>query len=140
MRCCTSRLPFEKLVEEFAPDRTLAHSPLIQVQFLYGSLTPPNLDLPGITSRCRALLTGTAKLDLTVYADCLDGQTTTLTLEYSTDLFDPPWADRFLRCMAHLLEHAADAPGTPVADLPMLSATGARRTDHRAQPPGAPRR
>ena len=56
-------VPFEKLVEEFAPDRTLAHWPLIQVQFFYGSLTPPDLDLPGITSRGRELLTGTAKID-----------------------------------------------------------------------------
>jgi amino acid adenylation domain-containing protein len=115
------QLPFGKLVEELAPDRTLAHSPLIQVQFLYGSLTPPVLDLPGITSRSRALLTGTAKLDLTMYVDTPDGQATTLVLEYSTDLFDPAWAGQFLRCMAHLLEHAADAPGTPVADLPLLS-------------------
>jgi amino acid adenylation domain-containing protein len=116
------QLPFEKLVEELAPDRTLSHAPLIQVQFLHGSLTPPELDLPGITSRSRALLTKTAKLDLTMYVDILDGENTTLTLEYSTDLFDPPWADRFLRGMAHLLEHVADAPGTRVADLPMLSA------------------
>jgi len=116
------QLPFEKLVEEMAPDRTLAYAPLAQVQFVYGSLTPPELDLPGITSHSRAELTGTSKLDLTMYADMLDGETTTLRLEYSTDLFDPPWADRFLHCMAHLLEHAADAPGTLVADLPMLSA------------------
>jgi amino acid adenylation domain-containing protein len=117
------QVPFEKLVEEFAPDRTLAHWPLIQVQFFYGSLTPPNLDLPGITSRGRELLTATAKMDVTVYADSLDGQTTTLAMEYCTDQFDPPWADRFLRCMATLLGHAADAPGTAVADLPMLSDT-----------------
>jgi amino acid adenylation domain-containing protein len=116
-------LPFEKLVDELAPDRTLAHSALMQVQFVHGSLTPPVLDLAGITSRCRPLLTGTAKLDLTMYADTLDGQATRLALEYSTDLFGPAWADRFLRCMAHLLEQAADAPGTPVADLPMLPAT-----------------
>ncbi len=115
-------LPFEKLVEEFAPDRTLAYSPLIQVQFVYGSLTPPAPDLPGITSRSEALLTGTAKLDLTMYVDIPAGQDTTFVLEYSTDLFDPPWADRFLRCMARLLEHAADDPDTAVADLPMLSA------------------
>ena len=78
------QVPFEKLVEEFAPDRTLGHWPLIQVQFVYGSLTPPDLDLPGVTARGRELLTGTAKLDLTVYADPLDGQTTTLVMEYST--------------------------------------------------------
>jgi amino acid adenylation domain-containing protein len=117
------QVPFEKLVEEFAPDRTLSHWPLIQVQFVYGSLTPPELDLPGITSHSRALLTGTAKLDVTVYADSRDGQTTKLAMEYSTDQVDPPWAERFLRCMATLLEHAADAAGTAVTDLPVLSAT-----------------
>jgi len=117
------QVPFEMVVEEFAPDRTLAHGPLIQVQFFYGSLTPPNLDFPGLTSRGRELLTGTAKLDLTMYVDTPEGQATTLTLEYSTDLFDPAWAERFLRCMAHLLEHAANAPGTLVADLPLLSDT-----------------
>jgi amino acid adenylation domain-containing protein len=113
------QLPFEKLVEVFAPDRTLAYTPLIQVQFVYGSLTPPALDLPGITTRARVLVTSTAKLDLNMYADA--GDITALSLEYSTDLFDPPWANRFLRCMATLLEHAADAPGTRVADLPMLT-------------------
>jgi acyl carrier protein len=116
------QLPFEKLVEDFAPDRTLAHAPLIQVQFGYGSLTPPTLDLPGVTTCSQALFTSTAKLDLTLYADAQegqDGQATRLSMEYSTDLFDAAWADRFLGCMKTLLEHAAAAPGTPVADLPM---------------------
>jgi non-ribosomal peptide synthetase component F len=114
-------LPLAKLVEDLAPARTLKQVPLSQVQFLYGSLNPPSLDLPGVTSRGRALCTATAKLDLTMYVDTWADQTTTLTLEYSTDLFDPPWAERFARCMAQLLEHAAQAPDTAVADLPMLS-------------------
>jgi hypothetical protein len=120
-----AQLPFEKLVEELAPDRTLAHPPLIQVQFGYGSLTPPELDLPGITVRPRVLFTSTAKLDLAVHADAqegLDRQATRLSMEYSTDLFDAVWADRFLGCLVTLLKHAAEAPGTPVADLPMPSA------------------
>ena len=119
------QLPFEKLVAELAPDRALAHAPLVQAQFDYGSLTPPTLDLPGITTRWLAPLTCTAKLDLTVYADvheARDAQVTRLSMEYSTDLFDAAWAERFLGCMATLLEHAADAPGTAVADLPMLMA------------------
>ena len=117
------QVPFEKLVEQFAPDRTLGHWPLIQVQFVSGPLTPPTLDLPGITARCWELPTGTAKLDISVSAAPREGQTTQLAMEYCTDQFDPSWADRFLRCMAHLLGHGANAPGTPVADLPMLSAT-----------------
>ena len=115
-------LPFEKIVDELAVDRTLSHSPLVQAQFAYGSLTPPALDFPGVTARTEALLTGTAKIELLMYADRQEDQSTTLRLEYTTDAFSQPWADRFVTCMAHLLEHAADAPGTPVADLPMLSA------------------
>jgi amino acid adenylation domain-containing protein len=115
-------LPFEKLIEDLALDRTLAHAPLTQVQFLDGSLLPPPLDLPGVISSGQVLPTGTAKLDLTMSVETWDDQATTLTLGYSTDLFGPAWADRFLRCMAHLLEHAADAPSIAVADLPMLPA------------------
>ncbi|HEY0167497.1 MAG TPA: amino acid adenylation domain-containing protein [Jatrophihabitans sp.] len=120
-------LPFEKLVDEFAPERSLAHAPLTQVLFGYQSLTPPTLNLPGVKAGFSwALLTGTAKLDLTLYADTSDGQGTTLALEYNTDLFDAPWADRFLGCLALVLEHAAATPQTPVTDLPMLSAEQAR--------------
>src|ERR1022692_4140712 len=115
-------LPFEKLVDEFAPERTLAHAPLMQVKFVYGSLTPPALHFPGITANGQAMLTWTAKLDLSMYVDAAEGQPAGFALEYSTDLFDHAWAVRFLGCMAHLLEHAAEDPGTPVADLPMLSA------------------
>ena len=138
------QLPFEKLVAELAPDRALSHAPLIQVQFDYGSRTPPALDLPGITTRSLALVTATAKLDLAVSADVQgtqdvqDTQVTRLSMEYSTDLFDAGWADRFLGCMATLLEHAADAPGAPVADLPMLSAAQRDeliiKRDHQAPP------
>ncbi|HEY1623377.1 MAG TPA: condensation domain-containing protein [Streptosporangiaceae bacterium] len=128
------QLPFEKLVEDLAPDRTLAHAPLIQVQFAYGSLTPPTLDLPGITTSSQVLFTSTAKLDLTLYADAQEGQddqSTRLSAEYSTDLFDAAWANRFLGCLATLLEHAAAAPGTAVADLPVPAAgdLGRRRED-----------
>jgi len=115
-------LPFEKLVEELAPDRTLAHSPLLQVQFAYQSLTPPALSMDGVRSSASVLFTETAKLDLTMYADVSERDCAALVLEYSTDLFGPAWAERFLRCVAHLLQCAAVVPHTPVADLPLLSA------------------
>jgi amino acid adenylation domain-containing protein len=115
-------LHLQKLIQAIVPDHSLAQPPLYQVHCLYGSLTARPPDLPGITASCQVMLTGTAKLDLTLYADTDVDEATTLTLEYSTDLFDRPWADRFLHCLATFLRHAADAPDTPVADLPMLSA------------------
>jgi amino acid adenylation domain-containing protein len=133
-------LPFETLVERLAPDRTLAHAPLLQVQFAYQSLIPPALSLDGVTAQGRVLFTETAKLDLTLYADTSEHESTRLVLEYSTDLFGADWAGRFLGCVAHLLEGAAAAPGTPVTELPMLSA-GERDEliagrNARALPPG----
>ncbi|HET9893414.1 MAG TPA: amino acid adenylation domain-containing protein [Streptosporangiaceae bacterium] len=116
------QLPFEKLIEDIDPDRSLTHLPLTHVQFAYGSLTPPALDLPGVTARNRALFTGTAKLDLTMYADHPEGEPAAFVLEYSKEMFDHAWAERFLRCMTRLLASAADAPDTPVADLPMVPA------------------
>jgi amino acid adenylation domain-containing protein len=124
-------LPFEKLVEDLAPDRSLAQSPLIQVQFAHQPLTPPSLDLPGITASGRALRTGTSKLDLTLLA-ATTAEAADLVLEYRTDLFDGPWADRFLRNLARLYEHAAQAPDTRVGDLRLIPGTpvpGPRPTD-----------
>ncbi|HEX9031853.1 MAG TPA: amino acid adenylation domain-containing protein [Streptosporangiaceae bacterium] len=114
------QLPFERLIEDLAPDRTLSHTPLTQVSFLYQPTPPPALDLPGVAASCQALFTGTAKLDLTMYVDTSQ-ESTMLVLEYNTELFGPAWAERFLRATVRLLEHAAQAPGTPVADLPLLS-------------------
>jgi amino acid adenylation domain-containing protein len=129
-------LPFEKLVEEFAPERSLAHAPLMQVMFGYQSLSTPTLDLPGIKAGFSwALFTETAKLDLTLFVDTSDGQGTTLALEYNTDLFDAPWADRFLDCTAMVLEHAAAAPQTQVTDLPLLSPEQGRALIEARNPP-----
>jgi amino acid adenylation domain-containing protein len=115
-------LPFEKLVEDLRPDRSLGHAPLLQVQFSYQSLTIPELRLPGVTAQGRALFTGTAKLDLSLFADTAPSDESTLVLEYSTDLFDAPLAGRIVRSVATVLEHAAAAPHTPVADLPLQPA------------------
>lgn len=114
-------LPFEKLVEALAPERSLAHAPLCQVQFVYQPAGPPALDLPGITAETQTLYTATAKLDITLYAEGRESGDMFLGLEYSSDLFEPTWADRFLGCLVSVLEHIAESPETRIADLPLLS-------------------
>ena len=132
-------LPFEKLIEDLRPDRTLSHAPLIQCQFAHQSLAVPPLDLPGVTAYGRALFTGTAKADLTMYADTAADDESTLVLEYSSDLFDAPFADRLVHSMATMLDHAARAPHTAVADLPLLppAELSALTTGRPARPVGS---
>ncbi|HEY2550136.1 MAG TPA: amino acid adenylation domain-containing protein [Streptosporangiaceae bacterium] len=114
--------PFEKLIDEFAAGRRRARTPLIQVQFVFESFSAPVPDFPGIIATAGVVPTGTSKVDLTLDTEAQQDGGTMLVLEYSTELFGQAWADRFLRCTANLLEHAASAPGTAVADLRLMHA------------------
>src|SRR6185369_4402792 len=112
-------IPFEKLVQELRPERSLRHSPLFQVFF---QLNAPreSLALSGLNSKRFKAQNETAKFDLTLVlnetADGLAG-----SLEYSTDLFDPATASRIIANFSTLLSAAVAAPDTRLNALPMLT-------------------
>src|SRR5262249_14415504 len=58
-------LPFEKLVEELHPERTLSHHPLFQVACVMHN-SAPVLELAGLTLTPREAINDTAKFDLTL--------------------------------------------------------------------------
>lgn len=47
------------------------------------------------------------------------GEDGTLTLAYRADVYETPFAERFLRSVVAVLEHAGQHPHTPVVDLPL---------------------
>src|SRR6185369_15075742 len=114
-------LPFEKLVEELAPERDLARSPLFQVMFTLENNPSEALDLPGLRWSPVRLETGVAKFDLTLGLGegdhGLQGG-----FEYSLDLFDASTIQRLVGHFETLLEGALGAPETRVEELSMLSA------------------
>ena len=113
-------LPFERLVTEMHPDRESSRSPLFQVMF-----SLQNTPLPSLRSEELALTplespSGTAKFDLTlVAAEWPEGLR--LTMEYSSELFDPLTVDRMLAHLGILLEGIVAQPDRPVNALPMLT-------------------
>lgn len=115
-------LPFERLVEDLQPTRSLSHTPLIQVMFALQSAPTPPLDLAGLTLEFMEVESQVAKFDLTLSIENT-GQGLKGSLEYSTDLFDAATIARLLQHFQILLTGMVANPDQAIAELPLLSAT-----------------
>jgi amino acid adenylation domain-containing protein len=113
-------LPFEKLVEELKPERSLSYTPLFQVVFAFESANTPPPALPGLRLSVPYIENTTAKFDLTFLAT--ERKTgINCTLEYNTDLFEAATITRMLDHLQRLFEAAIANPSRRVGDLPLLS-------------------
>ncbi|MEU6664498.1 amino acid adenylation domain-containing protein [Streptomyces sp. NPDC046727] len=121
-----AELPFEHLVDELKPERSLSRHPLVQVVL---SLTPggdPLPTLPELTATVEPVPSHTAKFDLAFEVTeriTADGRPDGLDirLEYSADLFTEATADRLAGALAVLLAEAARTPGAPLSALSLLT-------------------
>ncbi|HYO14351.1 MAG TPA: amino acid adenylation domain-containing protein, partial [Thermoanaerobaculia bacterium] len=114
-------VPFERLVEEISPVRSLSHAPLFQVLFALQNAPLERLALPGLTLEPRDVDTGAAKLDLSlVLLETGDGFAG--RLGYDADLFLPATVERLAGHLRTLLAGALAAPDRPVSELPLLTA------------------
>ncbi|HEX4495372.1 MAG TPA: condensation domain-containing protein, partial [Thermoanaerobaculia bacterium] len=119
-------LPFEKLVDELRPERTLSYSPLFQVMFNLQNARPSRVELTRLTLEPLTVEHGQAQLDLSLsFIESGDGLTG--WLEYNSDLFEPETAERLARHFTALLRGIADAPGQRLSELPLLSASERRQ-------------
>ncbi|TNF50883.1 amino acid adenylation domain-containing protein, partial [bacterium] len=114
-------IPFEQLVEELAPERSLNHSPMFQVMFSYEHNTPQPLKLPGVkTTTFPTNGTGTSKFDLTLSVN-RESQGLKARMEYNTDLFHAETIRRMLSHYLALLENVAGNPQQTLSQIPILS-------------------
>ncbi|MEZ0372951.1 MAG: amino acid adenylation domain-containing protein, partial [Candidatus Sericytochromatia bacterium] len=113
-------LPFEKLVEELNPERSLSHHPLFQVMFALQDAAGASLTLAGLEASRHEpggeLSKFDLSLDLTLKEACLAGR-----IEYNRDLFDATTITRLLGHFEQLLQAIVAQPETPVGSLPLLT-------------------
>ncbi|MEW2624086.1 amino acid adenylation domain-containing protein [Streptomyces sp. NPDC048106] len=111
--------PFEKLVEELAPDRALNRNPLVQVVFAAAEDESAALHLPGISAEpCRSDFE-VALFDLAVFVTDR-GDTVSGSLTFDADLFDVDTARRLLGHYQRLLAGAVADPERPLSELELL--------------------
>src|SRR4029079_2610737 len=113
-------VPFEKLVEELQPERSLSYNPLFQVVFAVENTPDFNLQLPGLTISGLDAESETAKFDLRLSMSEVENELMG-TLRYSTDLFDSSTIQRMLGHFKTLLESIAASPDERISELSLLT-------------------
>jgi amino acid adenylation domain-containing protein len=119
-------LPFERIVEELKPARSLGRHPVFQVMLALQNATPPALPLEGISVDPEPLTQAVSKFDLTLYLSenvghggepsGIDGG-----LEYRLDLFDESTVQTIVARYVRLLEAAAASPGARLHEIDILA-------------------
>ena len=115
-------LPFERLVEELAVERTLSHAPLVQVMLAVQNAPGRPPAMPGLAMTPEDIDAGVARFDLGLSVEDTAAGGLALTLEYGADLFDGATARRLLAQLATLLAGVAEDAERMVAALPLLGA------------------
>ncbi|WP_380284002.1 amino acid adenylation domain-containing protein [Kitasatospora purpeofusca] len=122
-------VPFERLVEELNPARTLARHPLFQVMIAFDNTAGGGPAFPGTRAAYEPLGLPTTAFDLTLNLSERhhpDGSPAGLCggLEFAVDLFERATAERLAAALVRLLAQAAEQPHRPVAELDVLGAAG----------------
>ncbi|MEE9385800.1 MAG: amino acid adenylation domain-containing protein [Nannocystaceae bacterium] len=119
-------LPFEELVRRLNPDRDLSQNPVFQVAMVLQNAPVGNewrrsLSLEGMDAKVEVVSSGTAKFDLTLEVEPLDGELR-IAFEYNADILDAHTVERMLDHYSYLLEQVVDHPDRPLGAFPLMRA------------------
>ena len=113
-------VPFEMLVDELRPERSLSHAPIYQLVFSLQNNERVALQLPELEIGAVESDHETAKFDLSVAA----GESAAglnLTWNYAVSLFEAATIERLAESFVVLLEGIAVAPESRLSQLPIVT-------------------
>ena len=113
-------VPFEKIVDDLQPERSLDHTPLFQVMFNLLSFGLAQLDLPGLEAEFSVSPEVGANFGLTLYAVERENKLELMWV-YNADLFEPLTIQRIAGYFQTLLQGFVAEPDRPVAAISILS-------------------
>ena len=113
-------MPFEQLVEQMHPERTMSRNPLFQVMFQMENTPKEELPLPGLVLSPVEVERVTTQFDLSF--DVMENEEGLVVVaEYSTDLFNEATISSMLRRWRILLEGIIANPETRLDELPLVT-------------------
>ena len=135
-------VPFEKLVDELAPQRTLSYTPLFQTMFMIEGGVGVRDSLGDVEIAPYELATSVARTELMVYAYHA-GDDWSLWAEYNTDLFEAATVERLLAGLERVVEQVVARPEASIDELDVLAPEERAelvegRNDTAAEIPAAP--
>ena len=113
-------MPFEKLVEEIQPERSLNRQALFQVMFVLHNAPSTALEIAGLSIDAMRVHNNTAKFDL-LFSIREEHDGLRCVMEYSTDLFDDATITRMLGQYETLLRSIVADPDRRISELPLLT-------------------
>jgi hypothetical protein len=109
-------VPFEKLVEELRPVRSLNHAPLFQVSFAFQNVPSQELRLPGLSLTPLVIDDGTAKFELTLVMS-ERGERLGGTFSYNSGLFDAETVNRMVANLGVIIRRIISRPESTLEEL-----------------------
>jgi alpha-ketoglutarate-dependent taurine dioxygenase len=113
-------VPFEKLVEEFQPDRSAGRNPLVQVVLSFHNAPAEAFELPQLKINSFGFDDTLSKWDLVLFVSETD-EGLGCAWRYSTDLFDASTIERLTVHFTTLLRSIVADPDAPLSKLEMLT-------------------
>ncbi|MGB9182074.1 MAG: condensation domain-containing protein [Pyrinomonadaceae bacterium] len=109
-------VPFEKLVEELRPERTLGGQRLFNIWFVLQNAPMQTLELSGLTLSNFKVERGMAQFDLAMSLTEVEGEIVG-TLDYLTDLFNADTIAEMLERFTNLLREIVANPEARLLDI-----------------------
>lgn len=115
-------IPFDMLVEQLQPQRSMSHSPIFQVMFAlqnndYGELKLPGLEVSAIEGEVTQ-----TRFDLELFAGEL-GEQFVMQWNFATSIFERQTVKALAESFAVLLESIVALPQTRILELPMTTSS-----------------
>jgi amino acid adenylation domain-containing protein len=115
-------LPFDTLVDELNPSRSLSHAPLFQLSFTLHNLSLDEISLPGLVVSDARASDDVSRYDIELHAtEAAHGMS--FSWLFAASLFDSETIERLAAGFSVLLEAIADDASMSIQALPVLDAT-----------------